>query len=115
MSDNNNLPKQQTAMTELLSVISGVLEYSQNPLLQQVLDAGNNLLKKEQQQIEGQKLEFAIEQLKEVDFNMCKLIRQEAINFDLSQEEATYKWRRTKWHLEIISKIKELEQKLSEL
>lgn len=64
---------------------------------------------------EKQKLEFAIEQLKEVDFNMCKLLRQESINFDLSQEEATYKWRRTKWHLEIISKIKELEQKLSEL
>ena len=38
-------------MTELLSVINGVLEYSQNPLLQQVLDAGNNLLEKEKTQI----------------------------------------------------------------
>ena len=52
MSNNNNLTKQQTAMMELLSIISGVLEYSQNPLLQQILDAGNNLLQKEQQQIE---------------------------------------------------------------
>lgn len=65
--------------------------------------------------VEKEKLKFAIEQLKSFDFNMCKLLRQEAINYDLSQEEATYKLERTKWHLEIISKIKELEQQLKQL
>lgn len=64
---------------------------------------------------ERTKVEFAIEQLKDSDFEMCKLLRQEAINFDLTREEATYKWRRTKWHLIIQSKIKELEEQLKQL
>lgn len=43
--------KKQTAMMELLSIIDGVLEYSHNPLLQQISDAGNKLLEKEREQI----------------------------------------------------------------
>ena len=42
--------KKQTAMGELLSIINGVLEYSHNPLLQQIADAGANLLQKEKDQ-----------------------------------------------------------------
>ena len=42
--------KKQTAMMELLSIIDGVLEYSHNPLLQQISDAGNKLLEKEREQ-----------------------------------------------------------------
>jgi len=41
----------KTAIEELLSVIDGVLEYSHNPLLQQILDAGKVLLEKEKEQI----------------------------------------------------------------
>ena len=43
--------KKQTAMMELLSIIDGVLEYSHNPLLQQISDAGNKLLEKERKQL----------------------------------------------------------------
>jgi hypothetical protein len=88
----------------------GYLGIDEKTFAKHLIEFATNSKATQAKVIQGQ-----IDVLKEVDFNMCNLLRQEANNFGMSQEEATHKWERTKWHLEIESKINELQQQLKQL
>jgi uncharacterized protein YgfB (UPF0149 family) len=60
-------------------------------------------------------LQAQIDVLKEVDFNMYMLLKNEATNLGFLEADAIYKWNKTAWHLKIKDKIEELQQQLKQL
>jgi hypothetical protein len=82
----------------------------------------NNSLKQEgfkkafeSKNFQAKVLQGQIDVLKEIDFNMYMLLKNEATNLDLAEVDLIHRWNKTKWHLEIDKKIKELQQQLKQL